>query len=269
MERALTGIDSHAHIFRRGLRLARVRRYAPGYDATLRDYLRQLDAHGLSHGVLVQPSFLGTDNSFMLAALAAEPERLRGIAVVEPGVPRETLAAMDRGGVTGIRLNLAGAPLPDLDGGSWPACLDLVAELGWQVEVLRPARDLPALVATLLRRGVDVVVDHFGMPDPAMGVADPGFRGLLALAGSRRVWVKLSGQYRNGAGLTRAAMPLLREAFGLDRLVWGSDWPHTRFEGEVDYGEARAHLDAWIPDPAERRVVLEETAARLFRFGIY
>ena len=267
MERPLTGVDSHAHIFRRGLRLARVRRYAPDYDAPLQAYLRHLDDHGLSHGVLVQPSFLGTDNSFLMAALEAEPERLRGIAVVAPGISGEALAAMDRRGVVGIRLNLAGAaPLPDLGAGSWPACLGRVAGLGWQVEVLRAARDLPPLLETLLGYGLDVVVDHFGLPDPALGVADPGFRQLLALGASRRVWVKLSGRYRNGPGLAGAAMPLLREAFGLDRLVWGSDWPHTQFEQEMTYADALAHLDAWLPDPPDRRVVLADSPARLFRF---
>jgi predicted TIM-barrel fold metal-dependent hydrolase len=260
-------VDSHAHIFRRGLKLAEARRYTPDYDATLGDYLRQLDAHGIARGVLVQPSFLGTDNSFLLESLAAEPERLRGIAVVAPEISRESLAAMDRCGVVGIRLNLAGAHLPDLRTGAWPACLERVAALGWQVEVLRAARDLPPLVEALLERGVDVVVDHFGLPDPELGVDDPGWRALLDLA-SRRVWVKLSGQYRNGPGLTRAAMPLLRDAFGLDRLVWGSDWPHTQFEHETNYAEALAHLEAWLPDPAERQVVLAETPARLFRFAL-
>jgi predicted TIM-barrel fold metal-dependent hydrolase len=259
-------VDSHAHIFRRGLKLVEARRYTPDYDATLGDYLGQLDAHGIARGVLVQPSFLGTDNSFLLAALAAEPERLRGIAVVDPEVSRECLAAMDRSGVVGIRLNLAGAPLPDLRAGAWPACLERAAALGWQVEVLRAAGDLAPLVEALLERGVDVVVDHFGLPDPELGVDDPGFRALLALA-SRRVWVKLSGQYRNGPGLAAKAMPLLRGAFGLDRLVWGSDWPHTQFERAVNYSEALAQLAAWVPDPAERGVVLADTPARLFHFN--
>src|SRR4051794_22927541 len=49
-------IDTHAHIFKRGLKLADVRRYAPDYDATLTDYLTTLDANGMTHGVLVQPS---------------------------------------------------------------------------------------------------------------------------------------------------------------------------------------------------------------------
>lgn len=261
----ITGVDSHAHIFRRGLPLAGGRRYTPGYDATLQDYLGNLAANGISHGVLVQPSFLGTDNSFLLAALAARPE-LRGIAVVDPDVSMESLAAMDRAGIVGLRLNLAGAPLPDLRGGPWADCLAKAARLGWQVEVQRSARDLPAIVDALLGAGVDVVVDHFGLPDPRQGIDDPGFRALLALA-SGRVWLKLSGSYRNGPGLTRAAMPLVREAFGLERLVWGSDWPHTQFERDMDFAQARAQLDTWLPDPRERAVVLVDTPARLFRFA--
>src|SRR3954454_702721 len=37
-QRPEPAIDTHAHIFKRGLKLADVRRYAPDYDATLTDY---------------------------------------------------------------------------------------------------------------------------------------------------------------------------------------------------------------------------------------
>jgi hypothetical protein len=57
----VTAVDCHAHVFRVGLPLADVRRYAPDYDATPADYVKMLDANGMSHGVLIQPSFLGTD----------------------------------------------------------------------------------------------------------------------------------------------------------------------------------------------------------------
>ena len=45
----------------------------------------------------------------------------------------------------------------------------------------------------------------------------------------------------------------------------GSDWPHTQFESAVTYTSARARLDAWLPDPAERQVVLVDTPCELFR----
>ncbi len=82
----ISGIDTHAHIFRRDLPLASGRRYSPDYDASVEQFLAQLDRCGLSHGVLIQPRFLGTDNRFMLEALRRYPERLRGVAVVSPDI---------------------------------------------------------------------------------------------------------------------------------------------------------------------------------------
>ena len=61
-----TAVDCHAHVFRVGLPMADVRRYAPDYNATPTDYLKMLDASGMSHGILIQPSFLGTNNSYTL-----------------------------------------------------------------------------------------------------------------------------------------------------------------------------------------------------------
>ncbi|HZA91022.1 MAG TPA: amidohydrolase family protein [Gemmatimonadales bacterium] len=264
-------IDTHAHVFRRGLELADIRRYAPDYDAEIEDYLRQLDANAVTRGVLVQPSFLGTDNSFMLEALRQHPARLRGIAMVPPDVATSELQRLAAGGVVGIRLNLVGLPLPDLRAEPWPALMRRVADQGWQVEVHREARDLASVIGPLLEAGVNVVVDHFGRPDPELSIADPGFGYLLSVAASRRVWVKLSAAYRNGAGgrgeaIARAAIPLLRDAFGLERLLWGSDWPHTQFESLITYGSTVSQVEVWLPDPAERSVVLKDTPTKLFHF---
>src|ERR1700752_4066277 len=82
--RHITGIDAHAHVFVRGLPLAPTRRHAPDYDATLTAYSALLQRHAISHAVLVQPSFLGTDNSFFLDVLKRFPDRFRGVAVVDP-----------------------------------------------------------------------------------------------------------------------------------------------------------------------------------------
>jgi len=268
----MAAIDTHAHIFQRGLKLANVRRYAPDHDALLDDYLGMLDRHGIARGVLVQPSFLGTDNSYLLAGLQRVPGRLRGIAVVGADAAPDALAGMDAAGVVGIRLNLVGnAAVPDFADARWRALLQQVADLGWQVEVHREAGRLPAVLQPLLDAGVNVVVDHFGRPDPALGVNDPGFRFLLDAASTRRVWVKLSGAYRNGAGgrgqqVALDAIPLLRRAFGMERLLWGSDWPHTQFEKNADYGSTWQALDTWLPDPDERRIVLVDTPQVLFRF---
>jgi predicted TIM-barrel fold metal-dependent hydrolase len=267
----IAAVDCHAHVFRRGLPLVEARRYAPDYDAPPEHYVRMLDAVGASHGVLVQPSFLGTDNLYLLSALRRYPERLRGVAVVDPAAAPAEIDALDRAGIVGLRLNLIGLPDPPLSEEPWRRLLRRLAEIDWLVELHAEACRLPGLLEPLLRAGVNIVVDHFGRPDAAAGVDDPGFRRLLSAGPSRRVWVKLSGAYRNGDGgnggrTARAAAPLLRDAFGPERLIWGSDWPHTQYEGAADAAETRVRLEEWLPDEEDRRIVLVDTPARLFRF---
>ncbi len=271
-KRRISAVDCHAHVFRRDLPMPDRRRAPSGYDATAQDYLRMLDANGMSHGVLVQPSFLGTDNSYLVQSLRQYPDRLRGIAVVDPAITVAGLDLLQDAGVVGIRLNLVGLPTPDFSSVVWQALLQQVRQRRWHIEVHRAAAELQPVLDPLIATGVRIVVDHIGRPDGKLGVADPGFRTLLSVASSRLVWVKLSGAYRNGpdgAGeaTALAAMPLLKAAFGLDRLVWGSDWPHTLFEKTATYAGARQLLDQWLPDAAERSVVLRETPAELFFFG--
>ncbi|RXH17410.1 amidohydrolase family protein [Bradyrhizobium guangzhouense] len=267
-EAALPVIDTHAHVFHRGLKLAPGRRYAPDYDAPLSLYLEQLDHTGMSNGVLVQPSFLGTDNSYLVDCLKQTNGRLRGIAVVDPAVSVDELGELDRAGVVGIRLNLVGQSLPDLAGNKWKRLLANVKAMGWQVEIQRNASDLAVLAPLLLDLGVTVVLDHYALPDPKLGVVDPGFQSVLKLGATKNVWIKISAPYRYGpAGesFAKEAYPLLRNAYGLDRLLWGSDWPHTQFEATQTYAKNRQFLDTLIADERERAQVLSSPRA-LFRF---
>ncbi|WP_050401955.1 amidohydrolase family protein [Bradyrhizobium embrapense] len=261
-------IDTHAHVFHHGLKLAPGRRYAPDYDAPLALYLQQLDQNGITNGVLVQPSFLGTDNSYLVECLKATNGRLRGIAVVDVAVTADELRTLDRAGIAGIRLNLVGQKLPDLASGEWTALLAEIRALDWQVEIQRNAGDLATLAPKLLDQGVKVVLDHFALPDPKLGADDPGFQSVLKLGATRNVWVKISAPYRNGpAGeaFAKQAYPLLRNAFGVDRLLWGSDWPHTQFEATQSYAKNRKFLDALVTDADERARVLA-SPRELFRF---
>lgn len=265
-------VDAHAHIFEAGLELAPVRRYVPAYDAKVADYLSVLDANGVRCGVLVQPSFLGTNNDYMMQALRAHRDRLRGIAVVDPDVSLDVIDGLDADGVVGIRLNLAGLPLPDLSAGSWPRLLTHLKRLDWQVEIHRQGSDLPFLIEPLLAAGVNIVIDNVGCIDKDAGVADLAFQFLLAKAETRRVWIKLAGAYRNWPDWTDQSaatqtIAALLKAFGPERLIWGSDWPHTQNETKVDFASTRKNLETWVPNAADRKIVLQDSPMRLFRFN--
>lgn len=265
-------IDCHAHVFLRNLPMPDRRRAPSGYDASPEDYLRTLDANAMTRGVLVQPSFLGTDNSYMLEALRSYPDRFRGIAVVDPSISGAQLDGLQKAGVVGVRLNLVGLPTPDFGSPTWVGFMNELRQRNWQVEVHQLGRFLEPILDPLLSAGLKVVVDHFGRPDPKLGTSDPGFQYLLGVAKTRRIWIKLSGSYRNGLNgrgeqIAKEAMPLLRDSFGLDRLMWGSDWPHTLFEKSVQYAELRLLLDQWLPDEHDRQIVLQDVPAKLFAFA--
>jgi len=268
----ITGIDCHAHVFSRELELAAARRYTPDYDATLAQYLEHLRCYGLSHGVLVQPSFLGTDNRYLLAALRQAPERLRGVVVVEPQVSRAMLDDMARLGVVGVRLNLMGKAVPDFRETIWRGFLGHLAELGWHVELHAPVDHLPRLIRQLIPFGVQLVIDHFGRPDARLGVEQPGFAEVLKWGQGGQVWMKVSGIYRlagtkrENLDFAHAALAVLEQSFGPRRLVWGSDWPHTQHESDVGFDTVMQQLQALECPPQLMRALMVETPRTLFKF---
>jgi predicted TIM-barrel fold metal-dependent hydrolase len=262
----LSGVDAHAHLFVSGLPLAETRRYAPDYEATLDDYLGLLDSYGLAGGVVVQPSFLGFDNGFLLDCVSSQPERLRGVVAAGPDIRRTELRALQDRGAVGVRLNLIGAPPPDMSAPSWQAFLRMLADLGLHVEVQAHEADWVALMPPLLTSGADLVIDHFGRPSAERGADDAGFSAIRRAAQTGRVWVKMSGPYRFGHEAAAACARALAEDPGPERLVWGSDWPFTQFEGRIDYGQALDWLFDWLPSLKQRSTALRDTARQLYRF---
>lgn len=264
-------VDSHAHIFTTKLRMVKARRYTPDQDATITDYLEMLQRNAVEYGVLVQPSFLGTDNQYMLSALRDHPTRLRGVAVVDPAIGTEDLLSFHAAGIVGIRLNLIGRPIPDLASEDWSRLLEFVHKHSWHVELHVTARYLPELVAPLLARGCRVVVDHFGRPDAALGASDPGFQYLLKTSDTGLVWVKLSAPYRLSSlerysDLSRRLSEKLLSAFSPRRLVWGSDWPHSEHPSVLQKPAQLMQFRELIDSEDVMHQVLSSTPLDLFHF---
>lgn len=266
-----TAIDAHAHVFTNHLHIARFHRYIPRESAPVEEFLALLDQFHFTGGVNIQPSFLGTDDSYLLSCLRKHPHRLRGVIVIDPKTGLETIEHHRHAGCTGIRLNLFGLPDPPLADPEWARILVRMKEIGWHVELHVEARRIHEIAPPILHAGVRLVVDHFGRPDPRLGTADPGFQYLLSLASTRQVWVKTSAFYRtggpvHGAQFALATLPMLKHNFGLDRMLWGSDWPHTQFENVMNYQKAYNFMLKMYPDPAERRIVLGSTPEHLYGF---
>jgi predicted TIM-barrel fold metal-dependent hydrolase len=259
-------VDTHAHIFLQSLPMVAGRRYTPGYDCPTELYLSQLSNNDIGFGVLVQPSFLGTDNSYMLSALDRYPERLRGIAVVAPSISDEELQAMDASGVVGIRFNMIGKDIAELANPEIASLLRRIDQLNWQVEVQAHGRDLPKLFKTMETFQGPLVIDHFGLPDPIVGVRDQGFRALLSEASSGRVYVKMSAGYRCGGMDVATCAGALLAVVGPRRLIWGSDWPFTQNETNRSIASMIGELRRVVPDTSARDM-MDATAIKLFKFN--
>jgi predicted TIM-barrel fold metal-dependent hydrolase len=268
---AAGGWDCHAHLFGPYERfpLAADRSYTPP-EALEPQYMALLRRLGLGNGVLVHPSAYGDDHSLLLHALDAQPA-LRGVVVVRPGSPLP-LAGLRERGVRGARFshrsgagaNFAGsASFADLR-----ALAPALADAGLHAELWTDCRALPEIASELKQLPVPVVIDHMGGFDAKAGVDEPGFRTLLDLLASGRVWVKLCA-YRNllnepdwerGRAFQQAMV-----AANPQRLVWGSDWPHLRVTPTPDAVQLLDMFMDWAGSDAVVRQVLVTNPDQLYR----
>ena len=262
-------VDTHAHVI--GLPpaypLVADRSYTPP-AASAERYLAMLDATGMAHGVLVQVSVHGTDNRLLLETLAAHRERLRGIAVIPLGLPDRDLADLKRGGIVGLRLNVLFGGGVGLDRLADYAAL--AREMGWHLQFLLDARDLPSIAARLSRLPVPIVFDHRGHMPTSAGIGHPGFRALAGLVRDG-AWIKLSGAFRDSeTGPPYAdTIPFARALNDAapERCLWGSDWPHVAaWDGPPKLPALLDLIADWVPDAGRRRMLFVDNPRRLYGF---
>lgn len=263
-------VDTHAHVIGAPPQypLVTPRSYTPP-PAGARAYLAMLDATGMDYGVLTQISVHGTDNALLVETLRAHRQRLRGIAVIAPDCPDRERAALKDAGVVGLRINMmyrgGGISFDQIEtyGG-------LCREMGWHLQFLIDAGDLPALAARLSELPVPFLVDHMGHFPTSRGVDCPGFTTLLALVRDG-AWVRLSGAYRNSTQSPNYpdTLPFAQKLIeaASHRCVWGSDWPHVaNWHAMPQVADLLDLLADWAPDETVRNRILTDNPQRLFGF---
>jgi predicted TIM-barrel fold metal-dependent hydrolase len=230
-------------------------------DDPLADYMARMEEEGIERAVLVQPEPYGDDHRLVLDCLAREPERFWGTSLFYPGdtdAP-DRLADLVRRQhkIVATRFHAhrgTQAYLERFDEPGVRALWEAAGELGLVIE-LHIGPDYGAQVAEAVKAYPDypVLIDH--LAEPHMGNTAE-YAHVLALARYDNVYMKLSGLnhfsddaplYLEARGFTR----LVIDAFGPDRLVWGSGTPRI-----VD-----AHLD-WLSE-AERDKVKGGNLAEL------
>jgi predicted TIM-barrel fold metal-dependent hydrolase len=279
--------DCHVHVIgdQQRFPMAPDRVYTP--PAASPDELLELQRRlRFDRVVIVQPSFYGVNNAATLDGLRQlGPQRARGVAVINDKTSPAALDDMVKAGIRGIRLNLetTGEVDPAASGRKLYAAIRQIEGRGWHVQVYTRLPVIAALAAELAALPVPLVIDHFGGAQAALGPQQPGFDALLALVRSGKAYVKISGAYRvsrlapDYADAAPLALALI--AANPERIVWGTDWPHTdsaRPPGRpatdvspfqpIDDGRLLNQLPSWAPQPAIRRQILVDNPARLYGF---
>ena len=233
--------------------------------------------------VIVTPSFYGTDNSATLYGMKARGPDARGIAVVDEETPAADLDAMDRAGIRGIRLNLAtvGQTDPQVARRLFQSAVDHVRGLKWHIQIYADLPVVAGIKDLVAASPVPVVFDHFGGARASLGLTQAGWTDLVDLVRSGNSYVKLSAAYRVSTqppdypDVAPFAKALV--AANPDRILWGTDWPHTNSNSSrpatevspllaIDDGRLLNQFAAWVPDAALRKRILVDNPKRLYGY---
>ncbi|WP_405455525.1 amidohydrolase family protein [Streptomyces sp. NBC_00101] len=278
-------VDAHHHVWNLSVRdqewitgeeLAPLRR-----TFTLADLEPEARAAGVRATVLVQTVAVAEETPELLA-LAHGSDLVAGVVgwtdLTAPDVAG-ALAALralpggDR--LTGIRHQVQGERDP-----RWLLRPDVLrglaavadARLAYDL-IVRPHQLPAARAAAELVPGLTFVLDHAGKPPVAEGVLTPWADDLRALAALPHTVCKLSGLVTEADPRCwrdqdlRPYTDVLLDAFGPDRLMFGSDWPVCRLA--ASYPQVLRTASTLTADLSEdeRDAVFAGTATRVYRLG--
>jgi predicted TIM-barrel fold metal-dependent hydrolase len=250
-------IDTHFHCFERRLKIADGARHQPQYDALFSDLQTHWQAHGIKRGVIIQPSFLGIDNSYLLQICEQSAQSIRGVAVITPEISFHELSRMHESGIRGIRFNWVGlAKWSDVANSAWAHVRSSMQALGWHVQLHIEGHRLDEAARCFDNWKMPIVIDHLGRPSSA-NVATHA-QTLQSMVSRRPTYIKLSAPYRCNAdapGSFDAVSAALLKSVGSERLLWGSDWPFTQHESSQSYDAVIADYKHVCADPAVRNTM--------------
>ncbi|EST35583.1 amidohydrolase family protein [Streptomyces roseochromogenus] len=273
-------VDAHHHVWDLSVR---DQDWIPEHSPLRRDFTLtglepQARAAGVTRTVLVQTVTVPEETPEFLA-LAAAHDLVAGVVgwtdLTRPDIADELARLRELPGgahLKGIRHQVQGEPdpewllRPDVRRG-----LTALADAGLVYDLVVLPHQLPACAkaAETLPR-LTFVLDHLGKPPIASAAREPWASALRALAARPNTAAKLSGLLTEAdpASWTTADLrpytDTALEAFGPDRLMFGSDWPVCTLA--ATYAEVlhtTAELTAGL-SATERTAVYEGTATRVY-----
>jgi predicted TIM-barrel fold metal-dependent hydrolase len=267
-------IDAHVHVWtadqHRYPRAAGALDYPPA-EFTPEHFFAHAHPNGVEKAVLVQMSFYGADHSYLLEALRDYPGQFSGVGLIDLTSDRLS-QEMDRLSELGIRaFRIVPDGTRDWDGAALKMAWRHAAERGYTICPLIDPEALDAVGAVCEEfADTTVVIDHLARIGLASDIRDEQVRALCGLARHSQVYVKVSAFYALGSKRPPYddLAPLIRrvyDAFGGQRLMWGSDSPF-QVENGHSYRESLTLVRDGLPflSGTDRNSLLGGTAARVF-----
>jgi predicted TIM-barrel fold metal-dependent hydrolase len=272
--------DTHFHVFGppEVFPFLSTHEYTPP-AAPLEHYLKMIAVIGIERAVVVQPSVHGLDNSATLDAIKNSHGEFRGVARIDDKTPKSELQRLHDGGIRGVRFNLLDRPRGNVKLDALDRCVEHVAEFGWSLDLHIDMKNLLEQEKRIRALPVPVVIDHIARVKPAEGPRQPGFHLLLDLLRLNHVWVKISGADKicettvhiyHGLPFVEV-IPYAQAVIAAapDRVIWGTDWPHSNnfSPGHTpNDGDLLDLLVEFAPDENVRRKILVDNPTALYGF---
>jgi L-fuconolactonase len=219
-------------------------------------YRKVVDGLGIVGAIEIECSAWLEDNQWVLDVAKADDIMVGTVGHLTPGTPefRPNLERFHKNPLfRGIRYGLGGQAGEQVNRPEFIADLKTLADADLVMDTANPSVDLLANVVRVSDRvpNLRMVVDHLPQMVPP---TDPAARAsynasMKAFRGRPQIYVKVSEVLRKVEGkipvdlaFYRPRLDEILDVFGIDRVLYGSDWPNG---------------DQWLPVPVGFKIVHE------------
>lgn len=242
--------------------------------STVEALIKAMDEAGVAKAAVVHSSTTyGFDNSYVVDSCNQYKDRLVAVGSVDTladDVGQVIRAWADKG-LAGLRIFTGGSTKDfdpsDLDNPKSFRAWEMLAELGLPMCIQTGPIGLPQV--TMLARKfptVKIILDHLGRPDVLDGPPYNNAYSMFELAELPNIYMKLTprifGDVKKEKASAKTFFPRVAEAFGAQRLAWGSNFPTS--PGTLSEILATAQAGLACLSEEDRDWIFGKTAQRLY-----
>ena len=242
--------------------------------APIEHYFGIAEVLGFERGVIVQSEIMGDKNiQVTLDAIAKSDGRLRGMVRSYPEYELSDIKKLHAAGIRGMRVNMVKSLGGKFDQKYFEKIVALADSKSWVVALHLDPDSMLQTADIIAKMSLPTIIENYIKLDARKGLDQPALRAMIDLAKEPHVWLKTASAYKmiwRGATYEQV-IPIGRAVAEAapDRLIWGSDWPHsgaTRPGVMPNDADLVDWLMDFVPDEEARRKMLVDNPKRLFDF---